>query len=53
MRPAGPMATDLTDEQRAVYDRQLRVWGLETQSKCVLPASLPRAARLSHAWATP
>ena len=32
---------ELTDEQRAVYDRQLRVWGLETQSKCALPPTPP------------
>ena len=26
----------LTEDEAAVYDRQLRVWGVETQRKCVL-----------------
>ena len=28
-------AAQLTEDEAAVYDRQLRVWGVETQRKCV------------------
>lgn len=34
----------LDDDQAAVYDRQLRVWGVEVQQKCV--ARLPADARV-------
>ena len=29
---------ELTEDEAAVYDRQLRVWGVETQRKCVRSA---------------
>ena len=28
---------ELTEDEAAVYDRQLRVWGVETQRKCGIP----------------
>lgn len=36
-----PQALD--DDQAAVYDRQLRVWGVEVQQKCVLLSHTARA----------
>jgi molybdopterin/thiamine biosynthesis adenylyltransferase len=33
---------ELTEDEAAVYDRQLRVWGVKTQRKCV------RSARPAH-----
>ena len=41
-------AAELTEAEAAVYDRQLRVWGVEVQRKCVAAAD-PRALALSAA----
>ena len=48
------MAKELTEAEAAVYDRQLRVWGLDTQQKCVRaplrpPPAHSRRRRLSAA----
>jgi hypothetical protein len=32
---------ELTEDEAAVYDRQLRVWGVETQKKCARSRLLP------------
>ena len=36
-RPTGTnvLMAELTDAEAAVYDRQLRVWGVEVQKRCV------------------
>jgi hypothetical protein len=31
--PAAPAAAQLTDEEAQVYDRQIRLWGVEAQQR--------------------
>lgn len=31
----GIAATDLTEEEATRYDRQMRLWGIEAQQRCV------------------
>jgi hypothetical protein len=59
-------AAALTADEAKIYDRQIRVWGVETQQRCVLPLSrspllssvltdalLARADRCSCDWSVP
>ena len=44
MDPPAKKAKALSKEQAAVYDRQLRVWGVEAQQRCDNPWD-PRQVR--------
>jgi hypothetical protein len=40
----------LDDDQAAVYDRQLRVWGVEVQQKCVCAILFARVRERERGW---
>ena len=48
-RPIHAMAKELTEAEAAVYDRQLRVWGLDTQQKCERQPARPARSSCSRA----